>query len=46
MLKINPAEILSKHRAHQCVWPALKPLLFWKGDTMECLENNALESEE
>ena len=44
--KINPADILSKHWAHHNVWPTLKPLLFWKGDTMECLDNNTLEFEE
>ena len=44
--KINPADNLSKHRAHHCVWPTLKPLLFWNGDTMECLENSTLEFEE
>ena len=44
--KINPADILSKHWAHHCAWPTLKPPLFWKGDTMECLDNNTLEFEE
>ena len=43
---INPEDILSKHWAHNCVWPTLKPLLFWKEDTMECLDNNDLEFEE
>ena len=31
----NPADILSKHWGYQSVWPQLKPLLFWKGDTMD-----------
>ena len=44
--KINPVDVLSKHWAHYSVWPTLKSLLFWKGDTMECLDNNALEFEE
>ena len=44
--KINPDDILNKYWAHHCVWPTLKPLLFWKGDTMDCLDNNALEFEE
>ena len=44
--KINPTDILSKHWDHHCAWPTLKPLLFWKGDTMECLDNNTLEFEE
>ena len=45
-VKINPSDILSKYWAHHCVWPTLKPLLFWKGDTMECACNNDLEFEE
>ena len=32
----NPADILSKHWGFVDVWPLLKPLLFWKGDTAEC----------
>ena len=31
----NPADILSKHWGYQAVWPQLKPLLFWRGDTMD-----------
>ena len=34
----NPAEILSKHWSHAKAWTTLKPLLFWKGDTMECAD--------
>ena len=33
--KSNPANILSKHWAFANIWPLLKPLLFWKGDTDE-----------
>ena len=44
--KINPADVLSNNWAHQGAWPTLKPLLFWKGDTAECLDNNVLEFEE
>ena len=29
----NPADILSKHWEFANIWPLLKPLLFWKGDT-------------
>ena len=32
---INPADILSKHWGYSLIWPQLKPLLFWKGDTAE-----------
>ncbi|KAL7426750.1 hypothetical protein ACHAXM_000563 [Skeletonema potamos] len=31
---VNPADILSKHWAYQAVWDLLRPILFWKGDTM------------
>ncbi len=30
----NPADILSKHWGHQCVWKTLQPILFYQGDTM------------
>ena len=30
----NPADILSKHWGFPQVWPLLKPLLFWQGETM------------
>ena len=33
--KSNPADILSKHWEFANIWPLLKPLLFWKGDTNE-----------
>ena len=29
----NPADILSKHWGFQQVWPLLKAVLFWQGDT-------------
>ena len=29
----NPSDILSKHWGYQQIWPMLKPLLFWAGDT-------------
>ena len=35
--KLNPADILSKHWGYQSVWPLLKPILFWKGDTSKLL---------
>jgi Reverse transcriptase (RNA-dependent DNA polymerase) len=31
----NPADILSKHWAFVKVWPMLKSLLFWRGETIE-----------
>ena len=33
--KSNTVDILSKHREFANIWPLLKPLLFWKGDTDE-----------
>ena len=32
----NPADVLSKNCGHQQAWPHLKPLLFWRGDPMDC----------
>ena len=31
----NPTSTLSKHWKYASIWPLLKPLLFWKGDTDE-----------
>ena len=33
--EINPADLLSKHWAHHTVWPQLKAIFFWRGDTAE-----------
>jgi hypothetical protein len=33
---MNPADILSKHWSYTKVWPMLRPLLFWEGDTQMC----------
>ena len=33
--KSNSADILSKNWEFATVWPLLKPLLFWEGDTIE-----------
>jgi hypothetical protein len=32
--KKNPADVLSKHWGYQSVWHLLRPILFWRGDTM------------
>ncbi|CAJ1935495.1 unnamed protein product [Cylindrotheca closterium] len=32
---LNPADILSKHRGHQQIWPLLRTLMFWSGDTAD-----------
>ena len=33
--KLNAADILSKHWEFASIWPFLKPLHFWKGDTIQ-----------
>jgi hypothetical protein len=33
----NPADILSKHWGYQQVWPTLRPILFWKGNTADLI---------
>jgi hypothetical protein len=39
--ELNPADILSKHWAHSAVYPTLKPILFYKGDTLDLIEEEA-----
>lgn len=34
----NPADILSKHWDYPSVWPQLKALLFWRGDTAKLIK--------
>ena len=38
--KSNPADILSKHWEFATVWPMLKPILFWRGETATQLEGS------
>ena len=40
---INPADILSKHWGYSQVWPTLKAMLFYPGDTIELLEEEKPE---
>jgi hypothetical protein len=35
--KNNPADMLSKHCGYTETWPTLRPILFWRGKTTECL---------
>ena len=35
----NPADILSKHWGHSQVYPMLRPILFYKGDTSQLLDD-------
>ena len=38
--KSNPADILSKHWEFATVWPMLKPILFWRGETTTQLKGS------
>ena len=40
--KSNPADILSKHWEFANVWPMLKPILFWRGETATQLKGSHL----
>ncbi len=35
---LNSADILSKHWAYSQIWPTLRPVLFWMGDTADLLD--------
>ena len=41
--KHNPEDVLSKNWAHNYIWPTLKSILLWLGDTIECFDNDKLE---
>ena len=36
----NPSDILSKHWGHSQVYPMLRPLLFYQGDTADLIEED------
>ena len=38
--KSSPADILSKHWEFATVWPMLKPILFWRGETATQLKGS------
>ena len=38
--KSNPADIVSKHWEFATVWPILKPILFWRGETATQLKGS------
>ena len=40
--RTNPADILSKLWGYQSVWPMLKALLFWEGDTADIEDSRRL----
>jgi len=37
---LNPVDILSKHWGYQQVWPTLRPIMFWKGDTADLFDQD------
>jgi hypothetical protein len=39
----NPADILSKLWSYKQAWPLLQPLLFWEGDTLDCVPKDEQE---
>jgi hypothetical protein len=41
----NPADILSKHWGYAQVWNVLKPILFWKGETMDIADPEPTKQE-
>jgi Reverse transcriptase (RNA-dependent DNA polymerase) len=41
----NPADILSKHWGYSQIWNMLKPILFWKGDTMDIMDEDHVNKE-
>ena len=38
---INPADVLSKHWGHSQVYPMLRPLLFYRGNPLDLLKEEA-----
>jgi len=38
---INPADILSKHWDHSTIYPMLKPILFYRGNPLDLIEDEA-----
>ena len=42
--KENPSDALSEHWGHQQIWQTLRPLLFWEGNTMDCVEAKSVQN--
>ena len=38
--KDNASDVLTKHWGYQQVWPILRPVLFWKGDTLDIIRKS------
>ena len=43
--EMNPADILSKHWGYQQVCNLLRPVLFWSGDTVSCIDDRSKGSD-
>jgi hypothetical protein len=41
----NPVDVLSKQWSHKQAWPLLQLLLFWEGNTLDCVPKEEQESE-
>jgi hypothetical protein len=44
--EINPSDVLSKHWGHMELWPRVKTLLFWRGNTADLFDKETLPEEE
>jgi hypothetical protein len=42
----NAADILSKHWGYSDVWPTMRPLLFYEGDTSKIFEEEATKKKQ
>jgi hypothetical protein len=40
--KANPSDILSKHWGHQAIYPILRPILFFSGNTADLIGDNVM----
>ena len=38
---INPADILSKHWGHSQIYPTLRPIMFYRGNTLDIIDEEA-----
>ena len=42
--KANPSDILRKHWGHQAIYPILRPILFFSGNTADLIGDNGMTS--
>jgi hypothetical protein len=40
--KANPSDILSTHWGHQAIYPILRPILFFSGNTADLIDDNEM----